>query len=88
MEVMKGGQRICSLGPGRVIGELAILYNCTRTASIRGQYSRHAIILYYSSWRIRTRSKYRGWPKYNFMNSEPIFKTNPFLNKSIDPSKI
>jgi len=24
------------MGPGRVFGELAILYNCTRTASIKG----------------------------------------------------
>ena len=23
------------MGPGRIFGELAILYNCTRTASIR-----------------------------------------------------
>ncbi len=25
------------MGPGRVFGELAILYNCTRTASIKGK---------------------------------------------------
>jgi cGMP-dependent protein kinase len=25
------------MGPGRVFGELAILYNCTRTASIKGE---------------------------------------------------
>lgn len=41
VEVIKGGQKICSLGPGRVIGELAILYNCTRTASIRGLLAIH-----------------------------------------------
>jgi hypothetical protein len=25
------------MGPGKAFGELAILYNCTRTASIRGE---------------------------------------------------
>ena len=28
------------MGPGRVFGELAILYNCTRTASIKGKINR------------------------------------------------
>ena len=36
LEVIKGDKVITNMGPGRVFGELAILYNCTRTASIRG----------------------------------------------------
>lgn len=36
VEVSKDGQKLCTMGPGKVFGELAILYNCTRTASVRG----------------------------------------------------
>lgn len=35
VEVTKEGQKLCAMGPGKVFGELAILYNCTRTASVR-----------------------------------------------------
>ncbi|XP_075996929.1 cGMP-dependent protein kinase 1-like isoform X2 [Genypterus blacodes] len=35
MEVSKEGMKLCTLGPGKVFGELAILYNCTRTATVR-----------------------------------------------------
>uniref|UniRef100_A0A0K8UPR2 cGMP-dependent protein kinase, isozyme 1 n=1 Tax=Bactrocera latifrons TaxID=174628 RepID=A0A0K8UPR2_BACLA len=34
-EVVKGGVVLSIMGPGKAFGELAILYNCTRTASIR-----------------------------------------------------
>lgn len=34
-EVVKGGVVLSVMGPGKAFGELAILYNCTRTASIR-----------------------------------------------------
>jgi len=33
--VIKGSKVLTVMGPGRVFGELAILYNCTRTASIK-----------------------------------------------------
>lgn len=36
-EVVKDGKILGKMGPGKVFGELAILYNCTRTASIRGK---------------------------------------------------
>lgn len=36
VEVSKHGKLLTTMGPGRVFGELAILYNCTRTASIKG----------------------------------------------------
>ena len=36
VEVRKNSKLICKMGCGRVFGELAILYNCTRTASIKG----------------------------------------------------
>lgn len=35
LEVIKNGKVLTVMGPGRVFGELAILYNCTRTASIK-----------------------------------------------------
>lgn len=35
-EVIKDGQVLGRMGAGRAFGELAILYNCTRTASIKG----------------------------------------------------
>lgn len=36
-EVIKDSKVLGVMGPGRAFGELAILYNCTRTASIRGR---------------------------------------------------
>lgn len=37
VEVTKQGKKLCTIGPGKVFGELAILYNCTRTASVTGK---------------------------------------------------
>lgn len=37
VEVTKGGQKLCTIEPGKVFGELAILYNCTRTATVTGR---------------------------------------------------
>lgn len=34
VRVSKEGKYLCTLGPGTVFGELAILYNCTRTATV------------------------------------------------------
>ena len=36
LEVVQGGRILGRMGPGKAFGELAILYNCTRTASIKG----------------------------------------------------
>ncbi|ELT93924.1 hypothetical protein CAPTEDRAFT_158933 [Capitella teleta] len=33
--VTKEGTKLCTMSPGKVFGELAILYNCTRTASVK-----------------------------------------------------
>uniref|UniRef100_A0A8B9LCZ1 cGMP-dependent protein kinase n=1 Tax=Astyanax mexicanus TaxID=7994 RepID=A0A8B9LCZ1_ASTMX len=35
VEVTKEGLKLCTMGPGKVFGELAILYNCTRTATVK-----------------------------------------------------
>ncbi|KAG8187609.1 hypothetical protein JTE90_029609 [Oedothorax gibbosus] len=34
IEVSKENRYLCTVGPGKVFGELAILYNCTRTATV------------------------------------------------------
>uniref|UniRef100_A0A8C9YUA7 cGMP-dependent protein kinase n=1 Tax=Sander lucioperca TaxID=283035 RepID=A0A8C9YUA7_SANLU len=34
VEVTKQGKKLCTIGPAKVFGELAILYNCTRTATV------------------------------------------------------
>ncbi|KAF0306012.1 cGMP-dependent protein kinase, isozyme 2 forms cD4/T1/T3A/T3B [Amphibalanus amphitrite] len=35
VEVSKDGRTLSQMGPGKVFGELAILYNCQRTATIK-----------------------------------------------------
>ena len=35
VEVIKNKAVLCTIGNGKIFGELAILYNCTRTASIK-----------------------------------------------------
>ena len=36
MEVTKDGKFLTTMTRGKVFGELAILYNCTRTATVKG----------------------------------------------------
>lgn len=36
LEVSKGSQFLSKMGPKKLFGELAILYNCTRTATVKG----------------------------------------------------
>ena len=36
-EVIKDGKVLGRMGPGKAFGELAILYNCKRTASVKGK---------------------------------------------------
>ena len=43
VEVMKNNKVLGKMIAGRAFGELAILYNCTRTASVKGMY-----IMFYS----------------------------------------
>ena len=38
VEVLKAGNKMTDLGSGKVFGELAVLYNCTRTATVVGQW--------------------------------------------------
>ena len=36
-EVSKEGKILGAMGPNKAFGELAILYNCTRTATVKGK---------------------------------------------------
>ena len=38
LEVIQGDRVLGRMGPGKAFGELAILYNCTRTASVKGTF--------------------------------------------------
>jgi hypothetical protein len=38
VEVSRENKYLSTLAPGKVFGELAILYNCKRTATIKGEY--------------------------------------------------
>lgn len=46
LEVTKGGEVLGEMSSGTVFGELAILYNCKRTASVKGLYR-------FESWEAR-----------------------------------
>lgn len=37
LEVTKAGRFLSKMGPQKMFGELAILYNCTRTATVKGK---------------------------------------------------
>jgi hypothetical protein len=64
-EVIKEGKVLGKMGPGKAFGELAILYNCTRTASIRGEVSpaTHYVL------------KLLMWLKYKMQQCYEYFRT-------------
>lgn len=41
VEVTKESMKLCTMGPGKVFGELAILYNCTRTATVKSKFDQY-----------------------------------------------
>lgn len=44
-EVMQGDKVLGQMGPRKAFGELAILYNCTRTASIKGNLQKYTTFI-------------------------------------------
>lgn len=54
VEVSRENKYLSTLAPGKVFGELAILYNCKRTATIKGEccfdYSQHQYVMCDVSW--------------------------------------
>lgn len=64
-EVEKDGNVLGNIPPGRAFGELAILYNCTRTASVKGK----AILV---SWLLGNISGFRLSSRYLNVSCIPL----------------
>lgn len=60
MEVTKDGLKLCTMGPGKVFGELAILYNCTRTATVKGKERSKRLCVHHS--RLKSQSAVARMP--------------------------
>ncbi|KAK2149404.1 hypothetical protein LSH36_454g06009 [Paralvinella palmiformis] len=88
VEVTKSGTKLCTMGPGKVFGELAILYNCTRTASVKAQTKCKLWAIDRQSFQsIMMRSGIRRQKEYtDFLKSVPKLKDLPeeILNQVAD----
>lgn len=88
VEVTKAGTKLCTMGPGKVFGELAILYNCTRTASVKALSSCKLWAIDRQSFQsIMMRSGIRRQKEYtDFLKSVPKLKDLPeeILNQVAD----
>ncbi|XP_037910317.1 cGMP-dependent protein kinase, isozyme 1 isoform X2 [Hermetia illucens] len=87
-EVMKSGKVLGVMGPGKAFGELAILYNCTRTASIRCVTNARVWVLdrrVFQQIMMRTGMQ-RIEDNVNFLKSVPLLKnlSNDVLAKIAD----
>jgi hypothetical protein len=49
-EVIKGGKILGRFEAGKAFGELAVLYNCKRTASIKGSAGYVFLLLYFKAF--------------------------------------
>lgn len=75
VDVTKEGHRLCTMSPGRVFGELAILYNCTRTASVKGQRS----YVYFALCNWNKCFCFCLYSVYTFASSPLLFQSNLFV---------
>ncbi|XP_058821188.1 cGMP-dependent protein kinase, isozyme 1 [Topomyia yanbarensis] len=87
-EVLKDGRFLGLMGPGKAFGELAILYNCTRTASIRVLCDSRVWVLdrrVFQQIMMRTGMQ-RIEENVNFLRSVPLLKnlSNDVLTKIAD----
>lgn len=87
-EVIKGDKVLGVMGPGKAFGELAILYNCTRTASIRVLQNARVWVLdrrVFQQIMMRTGMQ-RIEENVNFLRSVPLLKdlSNDILTKIAD----
>lgn len=88
VEVTKEGHKLCTMNSGKMFGELAILYNCTRTASVQAftpcklwAIDRHCF------QSIMMRSGLQRQKEYmDFLKSVPTFKELPdeTVSKMVD----
>lgn len=53
-EVLQDDKILGHMEPGKAFGELAILYNCTRTASIRGENIRILLLVFFWKTHFKT----------------------------------
>jgi hypothetical protein len=49
-EVIKGGKILGRFEAGKAFGELAVLYNCKRTATIKGETSDSKIFIFFVTY--------------------------------------
>ncbi|XP_023224247.1 cGMP-dependent protein kinase 1-like [Centruroides sculpturatus] len=87
-EVLKGSTVIGNMGPGKAFGELAILYNCTRTASVRALSDTKVWVLdrqLFQAIMMRTGLQ-RQEENMSFLRSVPLLKdlSNEILSKMAD----
>uniref|UniRef100_A0A8D8A7Y8 cGMP-dependent protein kinase n=1 Tax=Culex pipiens TaxID=7175 RepID=A0A8D8A7Y8_CULPI len=87
-EVLKDSKSLGFMGPGKAFGELAILYNCTRTASIRVLCDSRVWVLdrrVFQQIMMRTGLQ-RIEENVNFLRSVPLLKnlSNDVLTKIAD----
>ncbi|CAH1794822.1 unnamed protein product, partial [Owenia fusiformis] len=88
VEVTKDGHKLCNMGPAALFGELAILYNCTRTASVRAITSCKLWAIDRQCFQsiMMKQGLQRHTEHMKFLNSVPTFKDLPeeTLNKIAD----
>lgn len=88
VEVTKDGLKLSVMSPGKVFGELAVLYNCTRTASVRAL---HTCVLWaldrsvYQAVLIRT-EMINQQQKLNLLKKVPMYERegDRFLQHVVD----
>lgn len=88
LEVLKDGKVLGRMGPGKAFGELAILYNCTRTASVKAVTNAKVWVLDRSAFQVimmRTGIQ-RQEENINFLRSVPLLQnlSNEILAKMAD----
>lgn len=92
LEVIQGDRVLGRMGPGKAFGELAILYNCTRTASIKGKtqppsHTQHHTFSYIPSHFIQniiTILIHFTYFSYRWANETFLFRRFPLKRNSID----
>jgi hypothetical protein len=92
LEVIQGDRVLGRMGPGKAFGELAILYNCTRTASIKGKtqppsHTQHHTFSYIPSHFIQniiTILIHFTYFSYRWANETFLFRRFPLKKNSID----
>lgn len=87
-EVLKDSTVIGTMGPGKAFGELAILYNCTRTASVKALTDTKVWVLdrqLFQTIMMRTGLQ-RQEENMSFLRSVPLLKdlSNEILSKMAD----